>query len=102
MRRFAFRLAAMCGEWDVDKMLYDMPAKLFTEWQQFSQLEPFGAMVEELRIGQQCALLANINSDKSNRFTPHDFLTTVHYQKPQQAPEDMLTLLRGFKRGKSN
>jgi len=84
----------MTGTWDVDAMLADMPAKLYAQWEQFFQLEPWGAMVEELRIGQQCALLANINSTKS-RFKPEDFLTTVEYNKPQQSPEEMLAVLRG-------
>lgn len=89
----------MVGTWDVDAMLADMPAKVFAEWEQFFQLEPWGAMVEELRIGQQCALLANINSTKS-RFKPEDFLTTVTYKKPEQTPEEMLAVLRGMVRAK--
>ena len=56
-------------------------------------------MVEELRIGQQCALLANINSTKP-RFKPEDFLTTVTYKKPEQTPEDMLAVLRSMVRTK--
>lgn len=77
-------------------MLADMPAKLYAQWEQFFQLEPWGAMVEELRIGQQCALLANINSSKQS-FKPHDFLTTVNYQKEEQTADDMLAVLRMFK-----
>ncbi len=86
----------MVGTWDVDAMLADMPAKVYAEWEYFFQLEPFGALVEELRVGQQCALLANINSTK--RFKPEDFLTTVTYNKPKQSPESMLAILRGYKR----
>ena len=76
-------------------MLAKMPAGLWAEWEHFFQLEPWGALVEELRVGQQCALLANINS-KTPKFTPHDFLTTVQHQKPEQTPEDMLAVLRGI------
>jgi hypothetical protein len=78
-------------------MLSKMPAHVFAEWEWFFQLEPSGAMVEELRIGQLCALLANIKSSKNSKtFTPYDFLTTVHYQKPQQSAEDILGVLSGL------
>lgn len=88
----------MVGTWDVDAVLADMPASVYAEWEHFFQLEPWGALVEELRVGQQCSLLANINSKKV--FKPEDFLTTVKYTKPKQSPEEMLAILRGVTRSK--
>lgn len=40
MRRHAFRLARQAGRLDVDKLMSEIPAPLFTEWLAFEILEP--------------------------------------------------------------
>jgi len=39
-RRFAFKLARMCGRLDVDELMNEIPATLFNEWWGFYLLEP--------------------------------------------------------------
>lgn len=95
-RRWAFRLAMICGTWDVDALLRRMPASLAAEWQAFLQLEPYGAMADDLRSAQICALLANINSAKGKTFSAMDFLPTVYQPPKKQTPAEMLALLEGM------
>lgn len=58
-------------------MLARMSASEIHEWELFDQLEPFGALVDELRIGHICATLANLQTPRHGRtWVPKDFLTT--------------------------
>lgn len=46
----------------------------------FEQLEPFGSLAEEFRIGQLCAVVANVNSSSETRsqpFTAADFMPAL-------------------------
>ena len=60
LRRFAFRLALASGYWvyNPDAMLARMPNRIFTEWMQFEQEEPFGQI--PLRLGYGMAMLGNL------------------------------------------
>ncbi len=40
-------------------MLAAMPARLFCEWFQFYQLEPWGSLVEDMRAGTVAATISN-------------------------------------------
>lgn len=67
------------------------------EWEQFYQIEPFGAQVDELRLGNICAVLANINRDpKQSAFSPSDFLVTCFKAKPErQSFSDLMAAIEG-------
>ena len=47
--RFAFRLAAALGEWDVPAMLAEMPEWLFRYWMHFYEVDPFGEERGDIR-----------------------------------------------------
>ena len=52
-------------------------SKEITEWQAFFQLEPQGAIWENLLAAMQMTLLANVNRDpkkKQTPFVPADFM----------------------------
>jgi hypothetical protein len=48
-----------------------------TEMMAFERLEPFGALHQELMLGQVCAVIANVHRDSKRRsdpFAPQDFM----------------------------
>ena len=53
-----------------------MDSRELSEWMAYARLEPWGELRDDLRIGQVCATLANINRTKrSGRvFKPEDFM----------------------------
>ncbi len=71
------------------------------EWENFYQVEPFGAEVEELRFGNICAVLANINRDsKTQSFSPSDFFVTYFKAKSEsQSADDLMAAIEGAFRG---
>lgn len=88
------------GTWDVDGLLAQMSASEMAGWEWFLQLEPHGAFAEDLRFGQVCAVLANINRTKNSKsYSPYDFLPTVDFKKPEQSAEDMFNALKGVMGG---
>lgn len=68
----------------------------FCEWIAFDKIEPFGAVRDDLRIAQLCALTANINRGKGTRpFRVNDFMfdfTRDKKQKSQTAKQMQMTL----------
>ncbi len=67
------------------------------EWEYYYQVEPFGAEVEELRFGNICAVLANINRDsKTKPFTPADFFVTYFKAKSEsQSVDELMSAIEG-------
>jgi hypothetical protein len=93
----------ICGEWNVDKLLHQMPAHLAVEWQTFLALEPHGALADDLRSAQVCALLANINAPKGRSYKIQDFVVNTYIPPKKQTAEEMFALLEGmFPNGKKH
>lgn len=84
------------GHANVDEMLHGLTGLQMYEWEQFYQVEPFGAQVEELRFGNICAVLANINRDsKQSAYSPSDFLVTFKAKKERQSVDDLMAAIEG-------
>ena len=51
----------------------------------FSQLEPFGALADELRLGQIAATIANVNRDeKTDAYRSGDFMPALGAELARQ------------------
>lgn len=61
----------MLGEWDVDRMLAEIPSELFSEWIAYYKLEPFGD--EWLMTSYLCATMCNLASGKSTDMIELDY-----------------------------
>lgn len=61
-------------------MLAEMPAGLLTEWQAYSELEPFGPLRDDQRAGRIAANVANFapfRGKDSKTFLPSDFFESL-------------------------
>ena len=79
---------------------------MFDEWMAYSQIEPFGEMRAELRNGELCALLANINRDSKRKSEPFKAIDFMHYidepqrvkkQTPEEQKQAILNIAKAFK-----
>lgn len=98
LRRFAFRLAKELGEVDVDAMLASIPLRLFNEWIEYAQLEPFGEERADLRAAIVACVTANAWRGKTGRrFQPKDFMPQFSQtRRPRQTAEQMDKVMREF------
>lgn len=98
-RRFAFRLALALGEPNPDRMLSKMPHRVWREWHEYHNLEPFGSQHEDNRFGVAFAGLANTRRGKKQRkYKPKQFI--VQYKQPmkQRSPDAMLSKMMALTR----
>jgi len=58
-RRFAFRLALALGHANPDAMLACMPFRIYREWHDYYQVEPFGEKRADFRSAIVAATVAN-------------------------------------------
>jgi hypothetical protein len=97
---FAFRLALRLGYSHPDELLARMTSSQFAEWLAYAAIEPFGEFREELRHGQQMAMMVNLQRDpkqKPEPYVPSDFMNFIDKPKPkQQTPEDVAAGLRAM------
>lgn len=83
-------------------MLSRMTSLAFIEWMDFHQLEPEGAMANDLRSAQVCAVLANIHAPKGKTYNSQDFLPTVYRPRKVETAEGLYARLLGaFPDGKT-
>lgn len=57
--------------------------------QAFAELEPFGSLIDDMRIGQVVAMLANVNRDTKKRrepFTAADFMPALADERRRLTP----------------
>jgi len=77
-------LAQKNGATNVDDMLFNMSSTQFIEWQQFAQLEPFGAQVDEFQLAALRALVTNyLSSNKQNINSVNDFMLSA-VERPKE------------------
>lgn len=73
----------------------------FQMWQAYYLIEPFGELRHDFRLGQVCATMANIVSDKKVTYNATDFIPTtdsIEAEKAKQTVYDMNEKLdAGFK-----
>ena len=66
-----------------------MTSGQLAEWMAYDAVEPSGEYRQELRSGQLCSLLANINRDSEKRpepFVPLDFMFFTDRPEEKQEP----------------
>jgi hypothetical protein len=72
----------------VGVMLETIGSEELTEWLGFSQLEPFGGMIEDLRAGIGAATTLNVNrGPDSEAMGPLDFFPWHKALAPAEPPE---------------
>lgn len=77
----------------VAELLSSLDARELAEWFAFAAIEPFGEERDDLRAGQVCAVVANVNRSQGGKtYSAKDFLL---YREPQTA-EDHANFLRTF------
>lgn len=76
-RRLMFRLALRLGYANPDKMLDEIPWRIWNEWLTFHNLEPFDPMRDDFMIAQLSMLFANAwfrGKEQDRTWTTQDFL----------------------------
>lgn len=67
------------------ELLSSTDARELAEWQAFEAIEPFGEERDDLRAGQVCAVVANVNRGSGSKvYSAKDFLL---YREPQTADD---------------
>lgn len=84
---------------DVDALLEHLPATLFSEWQAYYQIEPWGEDQADLRAGIIASTIANAHRDvkrKPDQFTPQDFMPKFEpkRRKKLQTWQEQLNIAR--------
>jgi hypothetical protein len=74
----------------VAELLASLDARELAEWQVFASIEPFGEERDDLRAGQVCATVANVNRAKGGKvLKATDFLL---YREPQTGDDHIRTM----------
>ena len=89
----AFRLARDVGEWDVDKMLDDMDAPLFSEWCEFYAREP-ASEAFYLGFGILGKRVAELLGAKHTKL--EDFMPRFEGTKVKKTGKQMLAIFTAF------
>lgn len=78
-------------------MLLGLTGAQMQEWEHFYQIEPWGSEVEELRFGNICSVLANLQrSSSSQPFKASDFLITYVKPRPEyQSTDELMASIEG-------
>lgn len=83
------------------EMVERMPAAEFFEWMLYEQIQPFGERRADLRTGQICATIANVNrGEKTEPYKVSDFMLPWDPQPelPKQSPEALRDALLRLQR----
>lgn len=75
------------------ELLASVTSAEMTEMMAFDQLEPFGSLADEFRLGQIAAVAANVNRNEERRpepFTAADFMPALAAarERANRPPED--------------
>ena len=60
----------------------------FVSWQHYYELAPFGPHIDDVRIGQLCSILANVNRDTKQRPKPFETLEFAPWNRLLQHEAD--------------
>jgi hypothetical protein len=89
------RLALKLNILSMETMLNGMICSEFVEWQNFAELEPFGAKVEELHLAGIRAQIANyLRAPNSVGYKASDFMIT-HTKKREQSVSEIYQMMGG-------
>jgi hypothetical protein len=93
-RRFSFRLALALGHPNPDAMLAVMPYRIWQDWLEYAQIEPFGEERADLRAGIIASTVANCLARQKGRpaFRVEDFMPKFRPRAVEQkTPEELLS-----------
>jgi len=87
-RRFAYRLALALGQPNPDVMLAQMPWRVFVEWMQYAQVEPFGEERADVRAAIVATTVANCMGREKGKppFKLADFMP--QFEQPERKTAD--------------
>lgn len=91
-RYFAYQLALRLGRLNVDRMLRQLTAKQFLEWEEYATLEPLNQ--EDRREDWRTAAVLKATFDANQRLI--DALLAVHGVERHKRPHIVNTDLRDF------
>ena len=74
----------MTGTWDVDGLLEQIPAELFTEWIAYYRQEPFGD--EWLQTSYICSIVRNLLATKESDILDLDYFVPSFTDKKKRPP----------------
>lgn len=84
--------------WSLAELRWRMSAAELHRWWAWYQIEPWGEIRGDLRMGILASALVNMWSAKGRRTTPADFLPnfqqTTFTPRARQTPQQMLAILR--------
>lgn len=97
-RRFAYRLALALGEPNPDAMLARLPFRIFKEWLDYAQVEPFGEERADLRAGIIASVMANCLARGKGRpaFRPSDFMPLFDGEKRERTPDELFQKVKAL------
>ena len=81
----------------MDKLFAQIPHRLFTEWQIYYELEPFGSLRDNLHAGIVAASIwqTNLEPGDRSRISPADFLLPDDLvEKESPEPEEIFVMLK--------
>ena len=73
---------------------YEIDSREFAGWMAFSQLEPFGSEMEDLRAGIIASTVANVFGGKGTRHKPRDYMPDFDKRKRHMTALEMMAALR--------
>ena len=68
-------------------MLAEMTHESYLEWQAYFRAEPFGEMRADLRIGQLCAIVANLFRDSKKHSEPYTAMDFMLFREREEEKE---------------
>lgn len=89
-RRFAFRLALETGYANPDRMLAEMPLRIWREWQLYYDYDPFGNTRGDIQAAIIASTVWNVQQTKKSRLKkPLDYMPKWG-PKDEPTPDDQL------------
>lgn len=83
---FAYRLALMMGELNIDRLLKSLTAKQLAEWYAYYRICPFGQDHSDYLAAQAAAIQCD------GKLKPEDFLPS--FDIGEQSPDEIQSMLR--------
>ena len=84
------------GEANVDRLLLGMLCTEFVELKNFAELEPFGAMADEIHLAGIRTQIANyLRRSGTSPVQITDFMLTAKKPPQEQSPQQIYKLMKG-------
>lgn len=85
-----FRLSLALGFPHPDYLLEQLDSVQISEWMAYANIEPFGSLAEDLRLGQTTAMIGNTHLKKGAKpFKAQDFSLCSSWRKDPGSPQTL-------------